>query len=54
MMLLDEAAWRSEAMYLIGYALGALSSIGYEVNDELKERINLSTRTIEERLEALK
>lgn len=52
--MLDETAWRKEAMYLIGYSVGVLSAVSCEVNENIKERIQHAIKTIQERSETLK
>lgn len=51
---MTEQEWRSEAMYLIGYAIGALSSVASQVPDDMKKRVMSSLQVLEERLEKLK
>ena len=51
---MDEAQWRCEALYIIGYALGTLSSLKNEVPAEPGEKISTAMKTIDERLELLR
>lgn len=50
---MTEQEWRSEAMYLIGYAIGALSAIASQIPEDMKKRVTGNLLVLEERMKNL-